>query len=133
MSEYRLESSSSKVLVIFAHPNSDHSRVHRSLLRAICDLPAVTIVDLYQEYPDFLIDVEREQARIAQHQMIVFQHPIFWYSCPPLLKEWMDSVLEKGCLWRRRGRDEGQGFSSSAFNRRAGFRLYKKRLQSFYP
>ena len=28
--------------------------------------------------------------------MIVFQHPLYMYSCPALLKEWMDRVLGKG-------------------------------------
>ena len=60
------------------------------------DMEFVTVNDLYQEYPDFLIDVEREQALIAKHDLIVFQHPFYWYSAPALLKEWQDLVLEFG-------------------------------------
>jgi glutathione-regulated potassium-efflux system ancillary protein KefG len=26
--------------------------------------------------------------------MIIWQHPFYWYSCPPLLKQWIDLVLE---------------------------------------
>lgn len=28
--------------------------------------------------------------------MIVFQHPLYTYSCPALLKEWLDRVLSRG-------------------------------------
>lgn len=28
--------------------------------------------------------------------MIIWHHPLFWYSAPPLLKQWIDVVLEFG-------------------------------------
>jgi glutathione-regulated potassium-efflux system ancillary protein KefG len=28
--------------------------------------------------------------------VIVFQHPLYTYSCPALLKEWLDRVLSRG-------------------------------------
>jgi glutathione-regulated potassium-efflux system ancillary protein KefG len=85
-----------RVLVLFAHPVLERSRVNRRLLDAIRDLEGVTIRDLYEEYPTLAIDVEREQADLLAHDAIVFQHPFYWYSCPPLLKEWQDLVLEHG-------------------------------------
>ncbi len=60
------------------------------------DLPGVTLHDLYEAYPDFGIDIPREQALLAAHHTIVFQHPFFWYSTPALLKEWQDLVLTFG-------------------------------------
>lgn len=56
----------------------------------------VTAVDLYADYPDFSIDIDREQARLVAHDVIVFQHPLYWYSAPALMKEWQDLVLEHG-------------------------------------
>lgn len=56
----------------------------------------VTLVDLYAHYPSYDIDVDREQERLLAHDVIVFQHPVYWYSAPALLKEWIDLVLE----WR---------------------------------
>jgi glutathione-regulated potassium-efflux system ancillary protein KefG len=53
-------------------------------------------VDLYAEYPDFEIDVDGEQARLLEHDAIVFMHPLYWYSTPAILKEWQDLVLEHG-------------------------------------
>jgi putative NADPH-quinone reductase len=56
----------------------------------------ITFVDLYADYPRFDIDVEREQQRLLEHDVILFQFPVFWYSTPSLLKEWQDLVLEHG-------------------------------------
>ena len=53
-------------------------------------MEGVTFVDLYAEYPRFEIDVDREQARLLAHDVIVFQNPLFWYSTPAILKEWQD-------------------------------------------
>lgn len=59
-------------------------------------LAHVTVHDLYETYPDFDIDAQREQALLEAADLIVFQHPILWYSMPSLLKEWLDVVLETG-------------------------------------
>lgn len=85
-----------KALVIFAHPYSHYSRVNIRLLDSLSLLKSVQIHTLYDEYPDFYVDVEREQELLLQHDLIVFQHPIYWYSAPALLKEWIDAVLQKG-------------------------------------
>jgi putative NADPH-quinone reductase len=49
--------------------------------------------DIYAEYPDFEIDIEKEQKILKTHDRIIFQFPMFWYSVPPLLKKWLDDVL----------------------------------------
>lgn len=85
-----------RVLVLFAHPVLERSRVNKRLVAAIRDLPDVTVHDLYEAYPTMGIDVAREQALLAEHDAIVFQHPFYWYSVPALLKEWQDLVLQHG-------------------------------------
>jgi glutathione-regulated potassium-efflux system ancillary protein KefG len=85
-----------RVLVVFAHPVLERSRVNRRLLDEIRELAGVTIHDLYETYPDFTLDVRREQALLLEHDVIVFQHPFYWYSVPSILKEWQDLVLEHG-------------------------------------
>lgn len=92
------------VLILFAHPAYEKSRVHRALTAAVRDLPAVTFHDLYEAYPDLDVDVPREQALLQAHDVIVFQHPFYWYSVPPLLKQWMDLVLEHGWAYGSTGR-----------------------------
>jgi glutathione-regulated potassium-efflux system ancillary protein KefG len=85
-----------KVLVLFAHPVFQTSLINKSLISAIPDTDQITFHDLYETYPNFLIDVESEQALLNSHDVIVFQHPLYWFSCPAILKEWMDLVLEHG-------------------------------------
>jgi glutathione-regulated potassium-efflux system ancillary protein KefG len=85
-----------RVLVLFAHPVLERSRVNKRLVDAIRDVDGVTIRDLYEDYPTLSINVRREQADLLEHDVIVFQHPFYWYSCPAILKEWQDLVLEHG-------------------------------------
>ena len=93
-----------RILVLFAHPALEKSRVNRKLMAAVRDLPGVTFHDLYEAYPEFDIDVRREQALLVEHDLIVLQHPFFWYSTPALLKEWQDLVLEHGWAYGSEGR-----------------------------
>jgi len=85
-----------KILILFAHPRLEKSRANRSLVDVIPTTPDITFRDLYELYPDFNIDVEAEKDLLLQHEVIIWHHPIFWYSCPPLLKQWIDMVLEFG-------------------------------------
>jgi len=85
-----------KVLLVVAHPDLAESTANAALVEAVRDLPHVTVHDLYATYPDFQIDVDAEQALLAEHDVIVFQHPVFWYNTTPLLKHWQDTVLTLG-------------------------------------
>ena len=91
-------------LVLFAHAAFQTSQVHRVLVERARAVAGVTFHDLYEAYPDYDVDVEREQALLAAHEVIVLQHPFYWYSVPPLLKQWMDLVLEHGWAYGREGR-----------------------------
>jgi putative NADPH-quinone reductase len=102
-----------RVLVLFAHPALHTSRVNRRLIDAIDGLDGVTINDLYAHYPNFHIDVAREQALLRQHDLIVFQHPFYWYSSPAILKQWQDLVLEHGFAYGQGGTAlQGKAFLS---------------------
>ena len=85
-----------RVLILFAHPRLEHSRVNQRLWQHIPDRPEISRVDLYDLYPDYNIDVVREQELLTQHDIIVWMHPFYWYSAPPLMKQWIDRVLEFG-------------------------------------
>jgi glutathione-regulated potassium-efflux system ancillary protein KefG len=85
-----------EILILFAHPRLSTSVVQSAMLRAVDGLENVTLHDLYAAYPDFLIDVKREQELLLAHDIIVFQHPFYWYSSPAIIKEWLDLVLENG-------------------------------------
>lgn len=92
------------ILILFAHPAHQKSRVNRVLLEGIRDITDVTVHDLYEAYPDFGINVPREQALLLDHDIVVFHHPFFWYSTPAILKEWQDLVLQHGWAYGREGK-----------------------------
>lgn len=83
-----------KILVLFSHPKYEKSKVNSALINHIKDIDGVTFHDLYERYPDFHIDVEVEKELLEAHDIIIWHHPFYWYSCPPLMKQWIDLVLE---------------------------------------
>ncbi len=85
-----------RLIVYYAHPGHQHSHVNRYMARAAERVDGITFVDLYADYPRFDIDVDREQRRLLDHDVMLFQFPVFWYSTPSLVKEWQDLVLEHG-------------------------------------
>lgn len=92
-----------RILILFAHPALERSRVNRVLTEGLDSLPGVTFHDLYEAYPDFDIDVRREQALLETHDVVVLQHPFFWYSTPAILKQWQDLVLAHGWAYGHEG------------------------------
>lgn len=85
---------SNRILILFAHPALEKSRINRQLIKAIRAMDSITIHDLYEEYPNLHINVKFEQELLLTHDIIIFQHPFYWYSSPAILKEWQDLVLE---------------------------------------
>lgn len=103
-----------KILLLFAHPVYQTSLLNKTLLKGIQNLKNITVHDLYECYPNFMIDVAFEQRLLNEHDVIIFQHPLYWYSCPAILKEWMDLVLEHGYAYGTGGTAlKGKIFMSS--------------------
>ncbi|MBL0388211.1 NAD(P)H-dependent oxidoreductase [Tumebacillus sp. ITR2] len=85
-----------KILVLVAHPNLEGSRINQRFAKELQSIENVTIHNLYEVYPDEKIDVAREQQLLLDHDRIVLQFPLYWYSSPSLLKKWQDEVLAYG-------------------------------------
>ncbi len=85
-----------RILWNLFHPNIQESRGNRILIDAIRKIENIEPRNLYQLYPGGSIDVQQEQELLVSHDLIVFQHPFYWYSSPSLMKEWQDKVLEAG-------------------------------------
>jgi glutathione-regulated potassium-efflux system ancillary protein KefF len=92
------------ILIIHAHPYPSRSRICKALLAAIHDLPGIEVRSLYDLYPDFDIDARKEQEALARADLVVWLHPIQWYSVPGLLKHWFDKVLTHGWAYGHDGR-----------------------------
>lgn len=91
-----------KVLILFAHPRFEKSKTNRALLAGVDKIEGVTLNDLYEEYPDFNINVSREKEMLVSSSVIVWHFPLYTYGMPALLKQWMDVVLDYG--WAHGGK-----------------------------
>lgn len=87
---------SPNVLVLVAHPSLHLSQINRPLMQAARALGHVNVRDLYALYPDHVIDVSVEQSALAKADLVVWLHPLQWYSMPALMKLWLDEVLTHG-------------------------------------
>ena len=94
MKKSNTEKTMNNILILFGHPAFSRSTINAALREAVETLDGVTFHDLYASYPDFLIDVYHEQQLCESHDIIIFQHPFYWYSTPAIVKEWFDLVLE---------------------------------------
>ena len=85
-----------KTLVLLFHPDFQHSKVNRKLYDVIKNNENLIIRDMYALYPDFKIDVKKEQQYMEKADRIILQFLIRWYSSPALLKQWEDDIFEAG-------------------------------------
>ncbi|MET3209187.1 UNVERIFIED_CONTAM: putative NADPH-quinone reductase [Paenibacillus sp. PvR008] len=93
-----------KTLVILANPNIEDSRVNRRWKQELSKYPEeITIHEIYKEYPNWSIDVLKEQKLLEAYSHVIFQFPLHWYSYPPLLKKWLDDVFTHGWAYGSKG------------------------------
>lgn len=81
-----------KTTILLFHPHLDQSHVNVTLAKAATDA-GFELRNMYDLYPDFKIDVEKERQLLESADRIVFQFPIYWYSSPALLKQYEDDVF----------------------------------------
>ncbi|WP_150274953.1 NAD(P)H-dependent oxidoreductase [Paenibacillus tepidiphilus] len=93
-----------KTLVILAHPDLGGSRVNKRWKQELLQYPGdIAVHELYKEYPDWNIDIGREQQLLESYDRIILQCPLYWYSYPPLLKKWFDEVWTYGWAYGSTG------------------------------
>jgi putative NADPH-quinone reductase len=91
------------ILLLYCHPSPHKSRYNRRLLEKARLVPDLKIRDLYELYPSMHVDEGAEQKALLEADVLVLQFPIYWFSAPALLKEWMDVVLENGFAYGEGG------------------------------
>lgn len=86
-----------KTLIIVDHPYYDQSVVNRRWLDEVRKYPDEFLIhNLQSSYPRSSIDCALEHSIIDNNGTIVLQFPLFWFSSPPMLKSWIDTVLTPG-------------------------------------
>ncbi len=90
-------------VVLFAHPAEEGSRTGALMARRIETKTDIQVRRLYDLYLEFHVHVQREKEIWEAADVIVLQHPFHWYSCPALLREYLDVVLEHGWAYGENG------------------------------
>lgn len=90
------------ILTVFGHPAPDRAPAHKAMLKEARALGA-EVRDLYELYPDYVIDVESEQEALAHPDLIVLQYPMHWFTPPSLMVEWLDAVWLRGFAYGEAG------------------------------
>lgn len=91
-------------LVIIAHPDMAHSRINSAWASAVRKAGDITLHDLHSAYPDGHIDGQAERQLLTDHDRIVLQFPLTWYSCPPFLSQWQTVIMQRGWAYGPGGR-----------------------------
>lgn len=92
-----------KTLIVVAHPDAADSSTQQ-FLKASARLPDVA---WYELSDDWQADIAGEQTRLLAYERIIWQFPLYWYSSPANLKEWLDSVFTDDFPDRLKGRELG--------------------------
>ncbi|TKX28136.1 flavodoxin family protein [Campylobacter sp. MIT 12-5580] len=82
-----------KNLIIFSHTHFENSRVNKALLKAAQDKAEVRNLEALYEKGKKEFDIKLEQDFLVKAEHIIFQFPLFWLNCPPLLKSYMDTIF----------------------------------------
>jgi len=93
-----------KIVLITAHPALEKSRNNKKMIaaaRAMADMN-VQVRDLYELYPKFDVHVKREQSLLEAADVILLQHPFYWYSIPALMKQYLDTVFSYGWAYGKK-------------------------------
>ena len=92
-----------KTIIIVGHPNFKASRANKRLVEEAQKYQEITIHNLNEAYPDEKFDIELEKNLLSEHDRIVLQYPVYWYSMPALAKKWIEAVLQYGWAYGEGG------------------------------
>jgi len=88
-----------KTLVLLSHPNLESSIANKTIiehLKKMIPNSKIEVRHLEALYPNYEIDVESEQSALLDADFLIFQHPLYWYSTPAILKKYLDDVMTWG-------------------------------------
>lgn len=103
-------------MLILAHPKFDESVVNKILIEKLILNSDVYINNLSDKYKDERFNVEKEQSLLIEHERIIFQFPLYWYSYPAILKKWIDDIFTPGFAYGRKGTQLGTHLVGKQFS-----------------
>jgi putative NADPH-quinone reductase len=85
-----------KSLIIVGHPKYNNSIANRTIVQNLSSIKNIEISNIIELYPNYKININAEQKKLIEADLIVFQFPIYWASMPAILKLWIDEVFTNG-------------------------------------
>ena len=93
-----------KVLLVLSHPSFDKSLANKAVVDKLKTLiPNMEIDHIDKLYPDYKIDVKKEQEKLKKADSIILQFPMFWYQAPSMMRKWFEDVLAHGFAYGAQG------------------------------
>lgn len=84
-----------KTIILVAHPDEKGSATQAFLKTSSAALEGVTWRNIDDQYAAHRIDVAAEQALLRSFDRVILQFPMYWYSSPASLKQYMDDVFTR--------------------------------------
>ena len=85
------------VLVINGHPDFAHSTANAAILEHFKTLVPDAVIRFVEKTVKAGTDyVAAEQKALRWADVVVWQFPVYWYSVPAKMKQWIDDVLAYG-------------------------------------
>ena len=120
------------ILIISGHPDLKTSLANKTILETLdtSDLPFVLHrLDLL----GWDLDVEKEQSYVREADVIVFQFPLYWYSYPAIIKNWVEKVFAHGFAYGSKGTALTGKHLMVSFTVGGGSDHYRKGGQNRHP
>lgn len=85
------------ILVVSGHTDLNNSVANKNILNRLKEIIRNIEYDILSDlYPNYVIDIAKEQEKLLNADIIILQYPVFWYSMPSLLERWMEEVFQHG-------------------------------------
>eukprot|EP00768_Dysnectes_brevis_P008469 gnl/Dysnectes_brevis/768_a846_7854.p1 GENE.gnl/Dysnectes_brevis/768_a846_7854~~gnl/Dysnectes_brevis/768_a846_7854.p1 ORF type:complete len:176 (+),score=42.24 gnl/Dysnectes_brevis/768_a846_7854:47-574(+) len=96
----------SKTLIILSHPTFEKSRLNKTLIAKATEADNITLRHLDTLYPTGITPegIIVEQELLVAHETVYFVFPLYWYSSPPSLKQYLDLVFTYGFAYGSKGK-----------------------------
>jgi glutathione-regulated potassium-efflux system ancillary protein KefG len=92
-----------KHLLLFGHPEMASTGFQASLISRVQNDPRFEVRILSQEHREIGFIALEEQQSIESAKSVILHFPLFWYSMPAIVKEWIDTVFTLGWAFDQNG------------------------------
>ena len=95
----------SNILIVSGHTDISKSRANKLIIANLKkSFPNAEFNSLIELYPNYQFNIEVEQEKLKKADLIILQFPLFWFSCPSIMRKWFEDVLLHGFAYGTQGK-----------------------------